>query len=348
MGGGRATAPAVAVLASPASRRRFGEVDALVRLDLSVPAGQITVLLGPNGAGKTTAIRMITGALNPDRGEVRTFGVDPGDDGEDVRRRCGVVSAKPALYDRLNGWDNLRLLGRAVRPAGLRPTRRSGRRPPASASKHALEKQVGRLLDRHEDPPGPGPFDPARPRPAALRRAHVGPRPRVVPRRARAHPRDDRRRPHRRDVHPPPAGGRGPGRPGRRARGRHRPDLRARPPTSPDRYWPGVVRRAWTPSEPAHARPPGARRRRHRLPTATAWPTLQLDDLARVPGLVVALLAAPASASPGSSPTSPRSRTSTSPSATAGPPSPSGSTLGGSDLAARLRPQAHRADRSTI
>ncbi len=72
-----------------------------------MPEGEITVLLGPNGAGKTTAIRMITGALDPDRGEVRTFGVDPGDDGEDVRRRCGVVSAKPALYDRLNGWDNL-------------------------------------------------------------------------------------------------------------------------------------------------------------------------------------------------------------------------------------------------
>lgn len=72
-----------------------------------MPEGEITVLLGPNGAGKTTAIRMITGALNPDRGEVRTFGVDPGDEGEDVRRRCGVVSAKPALYDRLNGWDNL-------------------------------------------------------------------------------------------------------------------------------------------------------------------------------------------------------------------------------------------------
>ena len=87
--------------------RRFGEVDALSDLNLSVPEGQITVLLGPNGAGKTTAIRMITGALNPDRGEVRTFGVDPGDEGEDVRRRCGVVSAKPALYDRLNGWDNL-------------------------------------------------------------------------------------------------------------------------------------------------------------------------------------------------------------------------------------------------
>jgi ABC-2 type transport system ATP-binding protein len=87
--------------------RRFGAVEALSDLDLTVPAGSITVLLGPNGAGKTTAIRMITGALDPDRGEMRVFGLDPAEEGEEVRRRCGVVSAKPALYERLNGWDNL-------------------------------------------------------------------------------------------------------------------------------------------------------------------------------------------------------------------------------------------------
>jgi ABC-2 type transport system ATP-binding protein len=87
--------------------RWFGTVPALRHLDLAVPAGAITVLLGPNGAGKTTAIRMITGALTPDEGSVRTFGLDPAVDGEDVRRRCGVVSAKPALYDRLSGRGNL-------------------------------------------------------------------------------------------------------------------------------------------------------------------------------------------------------------------------------------------------
>jgi ABC-type multidrug transport system ATPase subunit len=37
----------------------------------------------------------------------RFFGLDPATHGESVRRRCGVVSAKPALYDRLSGWDNL-------------------------------------------------------------------------------------------------------------------------------------------------------------------------------------------------------------------------------------------------
>ena len=89
--------------------RSFGSVVALRDLNFSVAPGQVTVLLGPNGAGKTTAIRTITGALAPDVGTARTFGLDPASkDGQEVRERCGVVSAKPSLYDRLSGWDNLR------------------------------------------------------------------------------------------------------------------------------------------------------------------------------------------------------------------------------------------------
>ena len=86
---------------------RFGDTEALRSLSFSVPAGRITVLLGPNGAGKTTAIRAITGALVPTSGTVRTFGLDPDVDGHLVRPRCGVVAAKPALYDRLSGRDNM-------------------------------------------------------------------------------------------------------------------------------------------------------------------------------------------------------------------------------------------------
>jgi ABC-2 type transport system ATP-binding protein len=95
------------VVALAGVRRHFGDVNALAGLDLVVPENRITVLLGPNGAGKTTAIRMITGALEPHAGTVRTFGLDPAVYGEEVRRRCGVVSAKPALYDRLDGRSNL-------------------------------------------------------------------------------------------------------------------------------------------------------------------------------------------------------------------------------------------------
>jgi ABC-2 type transport system ATP-binding protein len=88
--------------------RSFGDVVALDEFSLEVPAGTIAMLLGPNGAGKTTAVRLVTGAMPADAGALRIFGSDPVTDGESVRRRCGVVPARPALYDRLSGYENLR------------------------------------------------------------------------------------------------------------------------------------------------------------------------------------------------------------------------------------------------
>jgi ABC-2 type transport system ATP-binding protein len=90
-------------------RRTFGEVTAVDDLTFEVPRGTVTVLLGPNGAGKTTVVRLVTGALHPHGGAVHTLGLDPevAAEGTEVRRRCGVVPARPALYDRLSGADNL-------------------------------------------------------------------------------------------------------------------------------------------------------------------------------------------------------------------------------------------------
>lgn len=88
--------------------RSFGEIRALDDVTVSVPAGTVSVLLGPNGAGKTTAVRIITGALPADAGSIRVLGLDPLVDGNELRRRTGVVPARPALYDRLTGADNLR------------------------------------------------------------------------------------------------------------------------------------------------------------------------------------------------------------------------------------------------
>ena len=126
----------------------FGDVEALDDLTFTVPTSRITVLLGPNGAGKTTAIRAITGALSPRGGSIRTLGLDPRTDGDDIRPRCGVVSAKPALYDRLSGYDNLlysaELYGVAV--VDGRGRRRDDRIRAAAARfgiDEALEHQVG-------------------------------------------------------------------------------------------------------------------------------------------------------------------------------------------------------------
>jgi ABC-2 type transport system ATP-binding protein len=98
----------MAVVELAGTTKRFGDVVALNSLSLSIPAGTIAMLLGPNGAGKTTAVRCVTGAMTPTSGDVRTFGLDPATDGEEIRQRTGVVPARPALYDRLTGADNLR------------------------------------------------------------------------------------------------------------------------------------------------------------------------------------------------------------------------------------------------
>jgi ABC-2 type transport system ATP-binding protein len=118
-------------------RRAFGEVLALGGLSFSAEAGTVTVLLGPNGAGKTTAARVVTGALRCDSGSVRTFGVDPtGPEGGEVRRRCGVVAAKPALYDRLTGRDNLVYAARLYRLGPDAPIE-------ASAARFGIDDALG-------------------------------------------------------------------------------------------------------------------------------------------------------------------------------------------------------------
>ena len=96
-----------AAVALESVSRSFGAVEAVKDLNLVAPEGRITILLGPNGAGKTTAVRIITGALSTQSGSVSTLGLDPVTDGEAVRQSSGVVAAKPALYDRLSGRENL-------------------------------------------------------------------------------------------------------------------------------------------------------------------------------------------------------------------------------------------------
>src|SRR5438445_9457448 len=50
-----------------------------------------TGLLGPNGAGKTTLLKTLLGFLDPDRGSLSAFGLDPAKQSLEVRRRIGYM-----------------------------------------------------------------------------------------------------------------------------------------------------------------------------------------------------------------------------------------------------------------
>ena len=54
---------------------RYGAVPAVRELSLEVGEGEIVGLIGPNGAGKSTTLKMLSGILRPDAGELRVLGV---------------------------------------------------------------------------------------------------------------------------------------------------------------------------------------------------------------------------------------------------------------------------------
>ncbi len=71
--------------------RRFGPVQALDGVDLTVEQGEFFGLLGPNGAGKTTLISILAGLTRADRGTARILGHDVITDFRVARRNLGVV-----------------------------------------------------------------------------------------------------------------------------------------------------------------------------------------------------------------------------------------------------------------
>ncbi|MBC7242124.1 MAG: ABC transporter ATP-binding protein [Anaerolineae bacterium] len=91
--------------------RHFGALVAVHDLNLQIARGEVFGFLGPNGAGKTTTVRLLNGVLNPTAGEIRVLGMDPIAQGPAVRRRTGVLTESPALYEPLSARDNLLIFG---------------------------------------------------------------------------------------------------------------------------------------------------------------------------------------------------------------------------------------------
>lgn len=87
--------------------RMYGEVEALVDLNLSVPYGSIFGYLGRNGAGKTTTIRLITGLARPTRGRAWVAGHETTNGGSKVRTLFGYLPQEPGFYSWMTGQEFL-------------------------------------------------------------------------------------------------------------------------------------------------------------------------------------------------------------------------------------------------
>ena len=92
--------------------RRFGTMWAIRGLAFELQAGEVFGLLGPNGAGKTTTVRVLTALIAPSEGRASVNGFDVVDAPEEVRRRIGLLTESPGLYERLTAVQNLDFFGR--------------------------------------------------------------------------------------------------------------------------------------------------------------------------------------------------------------------------------------------
>ncbi len=99
-------------LAKTFSGDHGAQIEAVKGVNLEISKGEIFSLLGPNGAGKTTTISMISGLVEPTRGDAFIGGHSITREPLQAKRLLGVVPQEIALYPNLNARQNLEFFGR--------------------------------------------------------------------------------------------------------------------------------------------------------------------------------------------------------------------------------------------
>jgi len=92
--------------------KRFGSITAVNQISFDVSTGEVFGFLGPNGAGKTTTIRMLTGLLTPDSGNIFIDGFDIKKNPIRTKMKMGVIPETSNVYVDLTAKQNIILAGK--------------------------------------------------------------------------------------------------------------------------------------------------------------------------------------------------------------------------------------------
>ena len=92
--------------------KRFGEIEAVDDLTITVYRNEMFGLVGPDGAGKTTTFRMLCGIITPTSGNVKILGLDLINDTRKIVREIGYLSQRFSLYDDLTVDENIEYFAR--------------------------------------------------------------------------------------------------------------------------------------------------------------------------------------------------------------------------------------------
>jgi ABC-2 type transport system ATP-binding protein len=91
---------------------KFKIIKAVNNLSFSVNEGEILAFIGPNGAGKSTTIKMLTGILYPNEGNISVLGLNPKEDRKKLAYQIGTVfGQKEQLWMHLTPYDNFKFFG---------------------------------------------------------------------------------------------------------------------------------------------------------------------------------------------------------------------------------------------
>jgi len=141
--------------------KRYGTLDALAGVSLSVAAGEFAALVGGSGSGKTTLLKTINRLIAPDAGSVHVLGDDvAASEPHLLRRRIGYVFQEVGLFPHLTvaeniaitpkllGWDRKRIEARIANLLGLvdLPPEIASRAPAALSGGQRQRVGVARAL----------------------------------------------------------------------------------------------------------------------------------------------------------------------------------------------------------